>query len=354
MAVIKAVQSGTISFLAADSSKTATVTAITTSKSVLFITLSGNNSSESRDNIVRATITNSTTLTFVRNTAANTVQVEWFLVEFSSGVAAQQGYQASVGTTSDITITSLTVAKSWSLLSQQDDGYGFYDVEPVSHYISAATNLKLQRSGTGVPCNANWQVVEYDNASVQQVSKALAAGDTTATSTITAVTTSKTFLQLSYRATSSTSTCEPRNSWICDLTNTTTITYDRNTSNQAHSAIVYAVSISDAVSVQRARKAFGVGDTSLTATITAVTLSKTHVHSINFEGMALTTYDGYDEYRIDIAGIKIKFNSTTQLSFARNTSGYTTTVSWETVQWASAGRTPDFAPFVFQAVGVHA
>jgi len=347
MAVIKAVQSGTISFTAADSTKTATITAITTSKSCLFFTLSGNASSESRDNIVRSNITNSTTLTFVRNAASSTVQVEWFIVEFSSGVAAQQGYQAAVGTTTNVTITALTVAKSWSMFSQENDSYGFDDTMPTSHIITSSTNLRLQRSGTVTTCNANWQVIEYDNASVQQVSKALAAGDTTNTSTITAVTTAKTFLCFSYQATSSTASCEPRNSWICDLTNTTTMTYDRNTGNQAHTTQSYVVSISDNIAVQRARKALAAGVSSGTATITAVTLSKTHVHSLNFEGMMLTDYNGGDEYEMDMAGIKIKFNSTTQLSFARNASSlYAATASWETVEWASGGRTPDFMPFM--------
>jgi len=344
MAAIKLVQSGTISFLAADSTKTATITAIVTSKSILFFTLSGNTSSESRDNIVRGEITNSTTLSFIRNYARNTVQVEWFLVEFISGVSSQQGYQASLGATVNVTITSVNTSKSWSCLSQDDDSFGFNDAGIISHYISSATNLRMQHSSACPPlCNVTWQVIELENASVQQVSKALGAGDTSATSTITSVTTGKTFLRFSYRADSSTSSNEPRYCWICDLTNSTTITYSRDTSNQAYDAITYVISIAGAVSVQRGKKSFAIGDTSLTGTITAVALARTHVHSLNFEGIVLNSNDDGDSYYADIAGIKIKFNSTTQLSFIRNTSGYTATASWEAVEWPM--RVFDFAPF---------
>lgn len=354
MAVVKAVQTGTVSFTAADSTKTATITAITTAKSILFFTYSGNTSSNPNDEFARGTITNTTTLTFTRFAASNTLQVEWFLVEFTSGVTAQQGYQASVGTTTNVTVTSVNTAKSWSLISFDVDSCSFDDDTPTSQYLSSSTNLKLQRSGSGNTLDANWQVVEYDNASVQYSAKSLAVGSTSTTLTITAVTTAKTFLRFDFLATSSTAATDPQYLWNAKLTNTTTITFDRNTSGVAHSGTVYAISISDAIDVQRGEKSFAGGDTSLTSAITAVVLARSHAQTINgCKGFVFNSDDSTGGAMTNKAGIKTKFNSTTQLSFVRNTSGPTAKASWETVQWASAGRTPDFMPFVFQAVGVH-
>jgi hypothetical protein len=353
MAVVKAVQSGAVSFTAADSTKTATITAITTAKSILFFTYSGNTSSNPNDELARGTITNTTTLTFTRFAASNTLQVEWFLVEFSSGVTAQQGYQASVSTTTNITVTSVNTAKSWSQISFDADSYSFDDDIPVSQYLSSSTNLSLQRSGSTTPVDANWQVIEYDNASVQYSAKSLAVGSTSTTLTITAVTTAKTFLQFDFRATSSTAATDPQYFWNAKLSNTTTITFDRNTSGIAHSGTVYAISISDTIDVQRGEKSFAGGDTSLTSAITAVVLARSHVQTINCKGFVFNSDDSTGGAMTNKAGIKTKFNSTTQLSFVRNTSGQTAKASWETIQWASASRVPDFAPFIFQVAGVH-
>lgn len=346
MASIKTVQSGTASFTASDTTITATITAIVTAKSFLMFSLSGTNSTEYVDNIVRGTITNTTTLTFKRQYARLTVQVEWFLIEFSSGVTTQQIYQSDVQTTSNVTITSINTSKSFSLCSHLIYSVVLRDSEIVSNYIQSATNLRLERTACGDQIDTDCQVIEYDNATVQQVSKALASGDTSNTSTITAVTLAQTFTLFSYKATSSAASGEPRNYWISELTNTTTITYTRNTSSQAHTTRDYVISISDSIAVQRGKKSFTSTDTSLTQTISAVILAKSSIHCLNHEGIVQSNEDGGDCYRMDVHGIKLKYNSTTQISLVRNaTNSKTAIVSWEAIQWYQSSRIFDFAPF---------
>jgi hypothetical protein len=78
--VVKTVQRGSLSIMGTNSSSTATVTAVDTSKTILLISTSGG--SEFSNTLVRAQVTNSTTLTFRRAGGGANISVEWQLIEY--------------------------------------------------------------------------------------------------------------------------------------------------------------------------------------------------------------------------------------------------------------------------------
>lgn len=338
MATIKAVQTGTVSFLATDTSKTATITAITTANSVLYLTHSGNNSTQPAQNSVRGAVTNTTTLTFTRTGTGTgfTLQVEFFLVEFTSGVTVQRGSQnLGDAASANVTITTSSLTTSWSVCSWSLDGFGMHQDNFVSHYLSTTTNLAIVRGTTGDYLIVEWQVVTYDNATVQQVSKSLLTTDTTNTSTITSVTTTKTFLEFSYLT--GTGAGQNNYCWNSYLTNATTITYSRITASPSATTRDYVISISDAIAVQRGEKALADGTATGTNALTAIVIANSFAHSLNTPGICKNNDTEADNcWNTDMFGVKLKFNSTTQLNFARNNSSWDVTCSWEVVEWPAA------------------
>lgn len=344
MATIKSVQKGTVSFAGTDTSKTATITSITIANSVLYFTSSGYTSTQPNYNCVRGAITNGTTLTFTRGSSANpnTLQVEFYVVEFTSGVTVQRGSENLDDLASaNVTITSSSLTTSWSTCSWSMDGFTMRRGHFMVHYLSTTTNLALVRGVTGDPCVVEWQVITYDNATVQQVTKSLLTTDTSATSTITSVTTTKTFLEFSYSSTT-TGAFENRNCWNSYLTNATTITYSRDTALFNSTTRDYVISISDSIAVQRGEKAVASGTATTTNALTAIVIANSFAHSLNTPGICKNDDSDGDSWNSDKNGIKLKFNSTTELNFARNTSTSNVTCSWEVVEWTAAAAKPVF------------
>ncbi len=111
------VQTGDVSFLTTDSSKTATTTSASTTKSWLIYTYktADGTAADIGQKLVRGAITDSTTLTFDRDNTGQTIDLTWFLVEFTDGTTVQKGSQSftSSETQKDVTITG--VDTTWAI-----------------------------------------------------------------------------------------------------------------------------------------------------------------------------------------------------------------------------------------------
>lgn len=79
---IKSIQSGIISITASNTSATATVSAVNTSKSVLSTLGSGGTSAGAGDVAGYLTLTNSTTVTGFRSNTSGSCSISWQLVEY--------------------------------------------------------------------------------------------------------------------------------------------------------------------------------------------------------------------------------------------------------------------------------
>ena len=338
MAVLKTVQSGTVSFATGDVSKTATITAVTTASSIVYFSFTGNTSAQTIFNQVKAELTNTTTLTFTRADNSGVIGLNWYVVEFTSGVTVQRGLSSDIGTTTNITVSTASLTTSWSILSIEINGYsneyGYY----VSHYLSTTTNLLLTHSAldVGEAINVNWQVITYDNASVQSISKAFLTTDTSITSTITSVTQNRTFLEFSYTDTTSGSVA-PQHVWNSYLTNATTVTYSRNAGFFAGTARLYAISLSDSVSVQRGEKALAALST--TNALTTIVVANAFANAPSSYGRSKNDDTNTTSWNSHITGVRLALTSTTVITFTRATNAGTVTIPWEVVEWLATTTT---------------
>jgi len=348
MATIKTVQSGTATIADNSASITATITSVATDKAFLTFTVRHNNVNtleESRDLLVRGVLTNSTTLTFDRDSAVSgqgTCVISWYVIEYTSGVTVQRGTVAGINaTTHNVTITAVTLAQSWPIVSMQ--GFAGRDEIKQRHTIRAeittTTNLALTNAANASTCDFAWQVIDYTGASVQKITKALANTGTTQTSTITSVTMAQTFLQGShYQATDW--TIYPGQFWTAYLSDASTITYTcfENQGKDNH-AITYVISSSE-FGVTRYVTSLTNSQTSKTQSVSPAISDTTKtflkIGSLHHQSWMRTTENPWNEpYRkVQINGV---ITDTSTLTFERGQSGYKGDVYSELVQITSGG-----------------
>ena len=166
------VQSGTVSFATTDSSKTATVTSVDTTKSWLICTYdSAAGVTGISQKMVEGVLTNSTTLTFTRLANGQTISLHYYLVTFTDGTTVQNGTTAfgTTDTTLNATISSVDLTRTIAAPSSfQRGGQTSYaaDDQPAPGWftttLSSATNLQLTRGNPlSSTANVSWFVVQF-------------------------------------------------------------------------------------------------------------------------------------------------------------------------------------------------
>ncbi len=177
------VQTGNLSFLTTDSSKTDTITSVDTSKSWLIFNYktAGGTTANIGQRLVRGVITNSTTLTFDRSNTGQTLDLTYYLIEFEDATTVAKGQHTfgtsdtSVNKTISITDTSRAIATAGggpcgcggkSDYSTDDKpGTGWFTLD-----ITSTTNLTIARD-SGTPSSTasiEYYVVEFSiNPTVQ-------------------------------------------------------------------------------------------------------------------------------------------------------------------------------------------
>ena len=177
------VQTGNLSFLTTDSSKTDTITSVDTSKSWLIFNYKtdGGTTANIGQRLVRGVITNATTLTFDRSNTGQTLDLTYYLIEFEDATTVAKGQHTfgtsdtSVNKTISITDTSRAIATAGggpcgcggkSDYSADDKpGTGWFTLD-----ITSTTNLTIARD-SGTPSSTaslEYYVVEFSiNPTVQ-------------------------------------------------------------------------------------------------------------------------------------------------------------------------------------------
>lgn len=203
------------------------------------------------------------------------VYIEWQVIEYDSGVTVQHG--TSTGTTSeDITISSVTLSQSWSRVSWLNVGsdYGYDDY--MYSWLTSTTNLHLESGSGQVSPERRWQVVDYDNCDVQQVSGTLAYSDTQSNETITSVDLTKTLLRAECIGDYNPDDFNGiPNYLLTSATNARVIRQDDNQAPQYY--YIYVIEFSDDVSVQRGSETFSAGQENKGLTISTVNTDLTIV-----------------------------------------------------------------------------
>ncbi len=340
MAVLKTVQSGTAVIATSTTTKTVTITSIDTTKSFLVFSARGN-SSEARKSWATGQITNGTTLTFQRNTASGgtSVEISWYVMEFTSGVSVQRGSQSVVTPLpKNVTITAVTLAKSFPLISYRvefgtgPDGRAFPKAK-----LTTTTNLEIDLNVPPLTGIVEWQVIEFTGADVQTGDLTLSTTDTSKTDTITSVDTAKSWLIFSQKNDEGTGTNVASHTLRGRITNGTTLTFDRDEAGSlAIDVTWYVIEFTDGTKVQSGSENFGTGDTLKNVTITAVDLTKTMASAGGlFQRWGKTAENTSGSYVP--AQNTLTLTTTTNLQIERTaTDSATADVSWFVIEFAAA------------------
>jgi hypothetical protein len=170
------VQTGDISFLAADSSKTATVTAIDTSKSWLVYSYNSaaGTAADIGQKLVRGSIGSSTSLSFSRDNTGQAISLTWYLIAFTDETTVQQGTKSftTVDTSLNAAIGTVDLTRSIAaggLFGRGGDtSYAADDQPAVGSYrlnLNSASNLQITRGITGsIASDVTWFVLQFGTA----------------------------------------------------------------------------------------------------------------------------------------------------------------------------------------------
>ena len=213
---------------------TVTITAVDKSASILFFNYEGNSNSPA-NGMVRGSLSTSTTIKFTRTSKGSLIDLtlRWYVAEFANGVSVQRKTSNVSSGTNNINISAVDPAKSFVLLSGTAPGSDstFGDDEFIRAHITSATNLELSRNGGAGPSpSVDWQVVEFDGATVQRGTGSLNGVQTSRAVTITSVDLSRSLVLLNWQT--DTDGTGP-NFLRTRLTSSTQITLNRGVSGAA-------------------------------------------------------------------------------------------------------------------------
>ena len=154
------------------------ITALNTAQSFLMFSVAGDTSSNGIDNqiYVRGSISASNTITFSRQSALNTVNIAWYVVELSDGTTVQRGSasaNAAYTNTPPLTAALTTVDTARSIAfgsadildtgnatstSDQDSANFHFDFQDASTIRMTRQSVEAPR-----PANLEWEVVQFAN-----------------------------------------------------------------------------------------------------------------------------------------------------------------------------------------------
>ena len=187
--VINNVQTGTIAFSASDTSKTATLTSVDTSKCFILIDWQTTEGSV-QSCLFRGVLTNSTTITVDRDTAAGTATIRWWAIEFSAGLTVSH-FTGTAKNTNTAIGSTVDLGKTFGILSYTATGFALDDEWACAVDIVSTTNFQVK----DVPNTGSiaWavQIIEFDSDAdpvVRAATITLASAVTSNSATITAVT----------------------------------------------------------------------------------------------------------------------------------------------------------------------
>ncbi len=338
MAAIKSVQRGTATVGSGVQTTTATVTAVDLAKSVLFFGLRKAVNNRPERDFFRGKFTSTTALLFGREEATgNATTIEWYVVEWDSGVTVQSGEHSGA---EDTTITAVVIADSFVHHTFYMPGPTLGTSSLIKSWLSTTTNLRMEDDGSTINDNAlnNWFVVESTDFVTQAGS--LAVTGTTADATISAVTLAQTFPRMSW------STAGNANSDDFTLrghfTSTTVLRAEREASTGSDLEVRWqVVDIGDGTSVESGTFAFADTDAQESATVTAVTNGLPVASGFMAHGgQSADTASDTPNY----ADVTLDLTTSTNLQADRGATVGTADVEWFLIDWntgdASATVTP--------------
>lgn len=288
MAVLAAKQSGSEHMDSTTTSIDVTVSTYDPATTILWARHRNDDASDRPEAFALATEKiDSTTIRFSRpqDARGSTIDVEWELTEYSSGVSVQD-IEWVVGATAegstDIAITAVDRSKSFVLPGGQAftafPGSSVYEhQDAIEEYFTTDTNVHMRMTGTQAEFFATAQVVEYDGASVQELRHSQ-SGTTFAESIPSAVDTTKTIHFSSGQFSGGTERIYAIRVFTTWLSDGSTLSGERYQSNNTWDITSYIVELTDGSSVQNVSASLPDTVASSDETISAITIAESTSH----------------------------------------------------------------------------
>ncbi len=298
------------------------------------------------DPAIRVTCELSASAVTLTNTEANPSQgVQWYVVEFPSGVSVQRGLAtfATTDSTVNVPLTTVDLTKSFVLISERMDttNQTIDEQWTTRALLTSSTNLELSRNATGTALTVAWQVVTMQAASVQRGTTSI---NSSAQNYVTvplspAVNPSQSFLVFSRRG-PATGGIEADYQVTGEITGGgSTLIFTRVATKINSVDIAWeVVSLSDGTTVQRGTVISDTTDNPLNATLSPAIATTRSIPLISVRGAEGPPYTFTSD--LDSTSWNAIFTSSTNLRFQRVSSKDTiATIAWQVVQFASGTTT---------------
>ena len=344
-AVLSGLQSGAATSTASGT-LTVTISSIDTTRSFLIFQT---RSSGDRpvNSMLRGRIASATSLEFIRSTNESSplaINIQWYVLSFSSGVSVQRGDVAQNATTINITITPVSAVSHafvmWSKTPASTET-SWNANDPTLGELTSTSNLQFRITSTSASQQVSWQVIEFTNATdinVQKGSTSLTSSASSVAVTLpTAVDVDRTFVLVGYRVSSTATGSNVGDRMLrAVLTNSTTITIDRAITGDAITEIGWqAIELRDGSTVQRGSQTFPTATATATAALGRTVDVTSAVPLASVQPVA-----GQNMGRSDITADDVIGSGTvtmtltpTQLSMTRNSTAATADIGWFVVQF---------------------
>lgn len=265
--ILKQIERGSTSFAGTDTTKTITLTTTLTNTSKTILLFSAKSGSGSPvDFQILGRVLSTTQIQFERTGSPSVAaDVEYQVIEFSQGITVQHfNIQMSAATT-NTTITGVTLSKAFVITSSKITGSTFGTDDCFSAQITTTTNLALVTDNFSAALWVSVQVVEIDDASVQEKTGSYGTG-ATADITVTTIDPANTFWFWSARQASGNVVGSDLPS--LGYVNTTTLRFTRSgVSADNWTYVAYIVSLSAGVTVQNVTTTIASGGNTVSPTI---------------------------------------------------------------------------------------
>lgn len=244
--LVESAQYGTIT-ITSGTTNTATITSVDTARSAVFYL--GNTTNSTTNTFSRSTgvtLTNATTVT-ANCESSSTTTTSFVVVQFASGIISSVQKVSDAYTTSNTTdtktITSVTTSRTMIAYGGQTCTSNRLDIGAYTLELTSSTNINLIRGSTNASSRtAYYTVVEFASGPIKSLQRGtitIATLNTSNTATITTIDTAKTignFTGMRHSVANGILNISTAN---LALTNSTTLTAARNTSDSSTSSVGY-------------------------------------------------------------------------------------------------------------------
>ncbi len=271
---LKSLQRGTTVLAAGTASVTASIAAVDTTKTIVFINFSLSDASPGFGMVTRE-LTNATTLTFARLTATSSpaITIRWTVMEFDSGISVQRGFFLFDGieTTHNVPISTIILANSFVSITSRDTGTQYGDDDLYRAELTTTTNLAV--SSTGVPATSSrvyWEIAECTDWTFTTQTGNISFGTGDASLTAAPTSTPSSWLIFSFESALGTVANIGQKLLHGVVTSSTVLTFSRNNTGQTMVLTWFLVTMTDASNLQRGSQAFTTTDTALNVTLNPI------------------------------------------------------------------------------------